>query len=390
MTDINEVHKIYEETLHIEDTHLIDISLGTYKAKDIATDPVWLMPSAPSSFGKTTMLQPYIDLSYDWNNPTKVGNAANKKYNIFYISQITAATFASGSAGKKDATDLGHWLKDNKSLIIISDLASIATMDAENVSKLMGMFRTLFDGSIKVDVGTTNKFYDNIKCNMLAFATPEVKQTLDIYSLLGTREISYSLPEIKDKVKAMKVVDTDENKKRRSKVVKDFIDTIREQPIPEIDASLEPIINQMAFLGCKWRTAAISSPEGYLLRHISEEYPMRLKNQLVALARGLLSLGLTQVRVTQILLQVVNKSGNQLRREIMSKLFNFDNIALKLNPTARTCEEVANMINIAPLEIQKEMFVLKDMGLVSPRLKSTESMFRYNVSWYPTVGQGGF
>ncbi len=229
MTDINDVHKIYTNTLHIEDTHLIDVALGTYKAKDVVTDPVWLIPTAPSGFGKTTFIKPYIDLSYDWNNPTRANNAENLKYKIFFMNQITAPTFANTQKGAVNAKDLGHWLADKRSLIVVSDLASIATMDQDNLMRLMGMFRTLFDGYVKADSGGDSKFYKNIKCNMIAFATPSVKGSLDVHSLLGTREISYGLPEMVDKRSAMMITDTPENMQKRSDIVKNFIDDISKQ-----------------------------------------------------------------------------------------------------------------------------------------------------------------
>lgn len=387
MTTLNDVHKTYKKSLYIENTHLIDISLATYIGKDIVGEPLWLNPVAPSGFGKTTMIKPLLDLAFDWKDTENEEAVRNKKYNIFFVDELTSATFGSGAASKKREGDLGHWLEDQNSLLIISDLAPILMMDEDSQNRLFGKFRTLYDGYIKVDTGVKNKFYQNIHMNMLAFSTSEVRRHLDLHVTLGTRELTYEVPKVNDISKALTKRDTDKQKEQRSNVMKEFIDDLDKdwKYANEQARRYESHIIDMAKKISYWRAGAVTDNTGHLAQHIEPEYPMRVKNQLSSLFKSFVVIGVRNP--LKSLLEVVDSCGNPLRREILRAMFNVT--AGDTRPKDRiNIYYLSNFLRISPRTILTNMLAMWDMRLIEPIIDSEEKYTKridYETLWIPLV-----
>ena len=110
MTTLQMVHDVYKKYLYIEEPDgldFIDVALATYLTKDLEGDPLWMLPVAPSGYGKTAQLYPLIKLGLDFP----------LKYNIQILDQATANAFASGAKDKE--SDIGAFLNNRKSLLLI-------------------------------------------------------------------------------------------------------------------------------------------------------------------------------------------------------------------------------------------------------------------------------
>lgn len=393
MTDLQDVHKMYSETLHIENTHIIDISIAAYVGKDIMGEPIWLNPVAPSGFGKTTTILPFIDLSFNWKDPNNKENLLKRKYDIFFVDDLTSATFGSGSIAKKADADLGHWLTDRKTFLIISDLSPVLTMDADSKNKLFGKFRTLYDGYIKVDTGAGNKYYKNIHMNMLAFATAEVKRHLDLHTSLGTREVTYDVPKIERLDDALAKKDSPNARESRSAIMKNFIDDLSPDwnYAQEQYNEVEKIIFDLAKRVTYWRASAIVDDDGYLVQHVEPEYPMRIKNQLTSLFKAFSAIGIH--KPMQTLLEIVNTCGNPLRREILDKMFVVENDTHILRERPLNAFYLSNLMGLSPTTILTNLFALRDMFLIAP-IQNLEEKFNEKISfttrWVPIVKYHAF
>lgn len=361
MSKLEDIHSVYSKTLYIEDFHLIDVPLAQYISRKIPGDPVWLTGVATSGYGKTTMVNPLIELAYDINQPS--GKDNDPKYDLFYISQVTPASFASGSKGSEKQNDIGHWLDKRDSMIIISDLASIQTMDSESKEKLQGLFRELFDGKIKIDTGTANKFYKNIHCSMLSFCTPQVAQMIDKNDILGTRGINYNIPTMKCREKALGVKDTKKGRAERTAVVKDFVDKHMDVELIKLSDVDDLFVKHLALDIAKWRTQGVCDDHSELIQFVLQEYPMRVRNQLEKLYRGLLTIGVDNVTARSHLAQISSTTGNVVRREIM-----------KILVLPKSPRELSDEMVISPYEIKKQLWILSHMKLVKALLKNEDDV----------------
>jgi len=392
LTDLLDVHKIYNSSLYIENNHIIDMPLATYIGKDAGKEPIWLNPIAPSGFGKTTAILPLLDLAFDWKNPTDKENILNKKYDIYFVDDITSATFGSGSASKSKEGDLGHWLQDRNTLLIISDLSPILTMDSDSKNKLFGKFRTLYDGYIKVDTGAGNKFYQNIHMNMLAFATAEARRHLDLHTSLGTREITYEIPKTKNIYEALLKKDTKEDRENRSNIVKEFIDDLHldwkfaEEQLERDSHILIDLSEKISY----WRAAPVTDENGYLSQHVEPEYPMRVKNQLESLYKAFVVIGVNNPLGR--LIEIVNTCGNPVRREILSKMFVVENDSYVSKDRLVNSYYLSHNLGLSPKIILTNLFVLRDMNLVKPVVEEEEKYSKkidFETVWFPLVRWSG-
>lgn len=326
MATINDVHRVYAKTLHIENFHLVDIPLATYITKDMDGDRLFLIGKGASGSGKTVFTEPLRRLSF---NPLVSGSTQeNRKYRIFFISRITPAVFARGTI--KDGTkDLGYHLQNHASFLIYSDLAPLLTMNEDTRRELFGMFRDLFDGFIKYDTANVPKYYYNIKVNSMGFATHMIEQQEDISNLMGTREIVYELPELKQIEKAMIKRDTEEGREERTNIIKDFLDDIGkveneawkvDKEFKEPDNKTLEFIRRCSMEAAIDRTPALVNDQGLLVRHIKTEFPMRLNNQLIKFYQGLRALGLESLPSKIYVWQIADTCGISIRTEILEHL----------------------------------------------------------------------
>lgn len=416
MTDINDVHKVYGKTLHIENYHLVDIPLAVYKAKDYEGEKVWLNPIAPSGIGKTTAILPLLDLAFDWKLPE--ADRGDIKYGIFFVDDLTPATFGSGSKSSQAHNDLGYWLEKRNSMLIISDLAPILSMDSDGKNKLFGKFRTVYDGYVKIDTGELSKHYIDIHMNMIAFSTPEVRNQIQMHNQLGTREISYDLPGIRDIDKALKVRDTKENKESRANIVKDFLDDIGKVKLDNIDIETKTSSKLEVFAKtiAKVRTIAVIDKDGYLTEHIKEEYPMRINEQLNILYKSLIALGLEKDEAFYRIWEIVRTCGSPLRKEIIKRLYDkpidvempyeyerklsqeespfpsetIEDVTMEtITPVhPKSVNDLAYEMNISKQTILTELMVLRDMKMVTPlysidKPNELPDIFSCNTQWSP-------
>lgn len=374
MVTIEDVHNAYSDTLYIEHFHLVDIPLATYLSKSFGGENLWIRMVAPTGFGKTTMIEPLLKMAYHWDDQKNLATGDNLRYNIFQMSQITSASFASGGRDSPEK-DLGSWLENKNSFILVNDLASIQTMDAEAKTSLQGTLRELFDGYIKINTGKYNKHYKGIQTNMLSFCTPQVSASVDTQQILGTREISYIVPPFKDIMKGMNIQDSMVNRSNRCSIVKEFVEEHMDKTAPELHSQTLGLIKHLAIVISRRRTEPVTNFNDELIEHIIEECPMRVCGQLIKLARGLKLMGISDVMVNAYIIDIAKNTGNRLRRDI--------NGLLKSNGVL-SVNDIANQLIISPKEIRKQLWSMKHMGDVEPILISPGGKVPFNITDYDT------
>lgn len=358
-----ELLEIYRKYLYIENPHLIDVLAATYVTKELPGDPVWLIPMAPSGYGKTEYSRPYMDTEKE------------PSYDIFFLDQTTSLAFASGKAG---ADDLGMKLAHKNSFLIIPDMANIGSMSDEDKAQLFAVLRTMFDGYIKRDTGGKKPSYDGIHCNLVGLSTSAIERDLSLCSLMGTREIMYRLPIIygKDHILECKSI-TDEGRATISRALRDFLVETKSNPWIEPSEMERMKIKDMAMRIAVWRAEGECDKDGYLLKSVEIESPKRLYTQLTKLWMGFKKLGLTRDEAFKRLEEIEKGSGNPLRERIFR--------ILETPPedveTPITLEQFSERFNVAESEVRKNLMILRSLcriqkgGLTDTLGYSSKSMW---------------
>ena len=360
MTTLQDVYDVYNKYLYLESTHLIDVSLATYITKDLPGKPLWMVPVGPSSYGKSTIASfiPYLE------------KTDKNKYRVLSMDQMTAKGFASTAISSK-APEYGKWLENQHSLMYFSDMASLLV--SEDSKNLFAMFRTLYDGDIRLTTGTAERIYENCHVNMLGFSTPKIRSNLEHMTAMGTRELVYTLPKIQNPEGMYEKNVTKEVLKEISITVKDFIDELSiktEQPNQEIKKYLSENAEHITI----YRAEANDTESGMLFEPVETEYPKRVYDQLVKLWNGLTLMGLLEEKKKDIIIDISRGSGTKLRRLVLLEFFGV--LVLKEDNTYHqyvnldgggkesTIRGVSNKLSIHPKEITREFSVLASLGLI--------------------------
>jgi len=330
---IHDVNDVYKKSMYMEHTLYTDIPAVLYVTRRQTEIPIWITLLGSSSSGKTTMVKPFLQTTEN---------------DIFQISQITSASFASGVGRKPkkkkgdketdepqkttfDKNDVGYQMQNKHSLVIVNDMSSIFSMDKREMMKLQGLFRELYDGFIKVVSASVDKMYSNIHCNMLMMATPQIYDALENGLMMGSRELAIRVPKIKhmdklgthlkwDVYNKNVFGDTTDYEKERMMIIRDFINEYKTCDLVNVPESMADEIWLHAMKISTNRATVKKDYQNDVMSVVDVESPARLYKQLLTLASGFLTIGYNEKETQERLSLIVNSSGNMIRQPILNVL----------------------------------------------------------------------
>ena len=148
-TSLDDVRTAFRKWLYVDDTDRIDLALAVginYREKGT---PLWIFLVSPPG---------------DWKS----------------------------ASGYQDAIDLGDELHGKSHLLVFPDLASLMSGNKDDKKIIWGQFRELYDGRINKRTGSgVLRKYDNCHVNILACATPVIRNEYLLHQQIGTRELLY-------------------------------------------------------------------------------------------------------------------------------------------------------------------------------------------------------
>lgn len=169
----DELAAVYKKWLLIEDDGIIDVLNGVIFSNRFPSDPVWLNLIAPSSGGKTELLNCFLKLS-----------------DCYHLSDLTSNTFLSGYKSKEKTPSLLHQLGSGKT-IIFKDFTSLLDGNWDELKAIMGQFRQIYDGYATKRLGTGDEITWKGKLGFIAGSTPIIEQKLSIVGAMGERFLNY-------------------------------------------------------------------------------------------------------------------------------------------------------------------------------------------------------
>lgn len=174
----------FRQFLHLPDPGVLYLVMGTVAANLLEGDPVWLMLVGAPGAGGSEVLNTLLGL----HGIVESG-----------LVESTAALL-SGSPKKdraKDAT--GGLLREigGHGGIILKDFTSILSLSEDQMRKIMGAFREIYDGRWSRDIGSDGgrKLHWEGKAAFLSKVTGAIDQHHKISATLGERWLYYRIPE---------------------------------------------------------------------------------------------------------------------------------------------------------------------------------------------------
>lgn len=174
--DHEKVYKEYKKWLHLPNTNIIDVIVGSVIANRLDGDPVWLFVVAPSGGTKTEML-----LSISGADEIEV------------ISSLTPRTLVSGMS-LDGGVDPSLLPKLDGKVLIIKDFTAILSMNKTHRDEILGDLRDAYDGEFSKPFGNAKWRKYKSKFGIIAGVTPEIEKYLIDSIAMGERFLRYPIP----------------------------------------------------------------------------------------------------------------------------------------------------------------------------------------------------
>jgi hypothetical protein len=276
MITIQDIKNEYKKTFYLEDDFVIDLLIATVISTYLKCDNIWTLIVGPSSGGKSELINMFFKLKF-----------------VHQISDMTENTLLSGMAtGDTEASFLNRM--GPLGCIAMKDFTSILSMRQEKASIIMGQLREVYDGYIEKKTGNGRNPKWNGKATFIGGVTEAVYNSSDESASMGRRNILYVLPpqDRKKTARMSQANKADGNKKEKIHAIQEMVrDYVNEQisNLPEIlpvikEDVIEKLID-LADFSTHARTPTTRNYKGTMTLVTSLEMPMRMLDQLVALAQ---------------------------------------------------------------------------------------------------------
>lgn len=301
---------------HLPDPTHVVASLAAAITRDSNGEPVWLLLVAPPSSGKTETVRMLDDVA-----------AAR-------LDEVTSAGLIGWSRGKT-AEPCGVLVRvGNSGLVTFGDLSSLlATSDRGGRDQVFGLLRRAYDGHVTRDVsppGRTNadgRLEWSGRLTVVACVTGAIDRYTAHADALGPRWVYVRIPErtTADKRNAALLARRGGLAQHRADARRGVAAILAAAPTPEPHELPDAIADAIedAALVTAWGRANVPR-NGYGRRDIEGvpivEEPMRLVQQLGALAAGVLALGLPDAAAATIARRVALDSMPEARRAVLDAL----------------------------------------------------------------------
>lgn len=388
---VEELHKVYRRWLQLENTDLLDVTMGTLWSVHLSGNPLWMFIVSPPSSSKSETLVPVGEW---WRCRT--------------LSTVTARGLISGMQGPGGVDpSLFAQLDTQRAGLIVKDLTPLLQTHREERDEVFGILRDAYDGSCSRMFGNgIRREYKELNFCVLAGVTPAIDSMSTV--AMGERFLKFrpdrEMDRADEEARAVRAISNAMSLDQMRKELKDAAVRCLQRPFDPADVlppegEIIELVARLARLVAWARGAVVSDPrtDRMYSRPVVEASP-RLALQFVKLAQGLAlhfeAEALSDPRVVGLLrrvalhtgdaismsvIQVLYKVGKRSKRELYDSLpsLNMTTIDVTLNTLVATRLVVREMDGDKPqYTLSREAAqLLKDTGILD-NLPTTDPFFR--------------
>jgi hypothetical protein len=302
---------------HLPDPAHIIATLAAAATRNATGEPCWLLMVAPPSSGKTETAR-LLDDTTDAR-----------------LNEVTAAGLLSWSKGKaKTVKPTGILARiGSQALVTFGDLSSLlATSDRGGRDQVFGLLRKAYDGHVTRDIAPPNgadtdqQLEWSGRLTVVACVTGAIDRYAAHADQLGPRWLQVRIAErtTEQKRRAAQLARRSDLASHRAEARKAVGELLAQLPtqLPDLPDEIADEIEDAALV-TTWGRAAVPR-NGYGRRDIEDvpviEEPMRLVQQLGAIARGVLALGLPATAAAAITRRLALDSMPATRHAVLAAL----------------------------------------------------------------------
>lgn len=349
---LEDVYSVISKWLYLKDFYMVDLILAIILSQRLDDSPIWMIFVGPSGDGKSEMVRMIDELKC-----------------IYKVDQLTPNTLVSGNP---KVEDLASTL--NNKLLLITDFASILSLNGDSQKAIFAQLRNLYDGEAYKDTGAgARKHYTGLRVTLIANSTPIINHKILIHQDLGTRELIYrtDIDEglLDFEKKTFKALENEGRKKDMRGEIRTIISSFFDN-VKDIKKEFPDEIKNWLFEKAKWlsvmrSTSTIDHYSGELISDTAPEVPTRLLMQLKIIYHCLKSLDpdYPDKRAKEILLRIINSSAKKTRVDIFQYLQNCDGEI--------TLSKIAEALRIGKKTVFTECNILWNLDLIQCRKERT-------------------
>lgn len=268
-----DVREVVARWLLLNDNDVLDIVLGAVVAHRLGGESPWLVIVAPPSGTKTEILR-----------------ALDRVPDIYFLSELTARTFASGldTHGQGDPSLLAR-LRDE--LLVLKDFTTVLEMNSEERQSVLAQLREIYDGRYDKAWGTGKELHWEGRLGFLAGVTSVIDRHHAVMGLLGPRFLQIRLRQPNRQEMGRRAIENAshelEMRRSLSGAVAAFL---RGVPLaaPRVGRDLIRVVAAIADVTTRARSPVERDRYRREIEHVPEpESPARLARQLHALLQGI-------------------------------------------------------------------------------------------------------
>ena len=170
VSKLEEVKAVFDKWLYIVDPYWIEITLATIVANRWKIDPLWMVILAPSSTGKTEII-----------------NSVSELADTYALSSLTPQTFISGMKDK----EMSLIYKLNGKTLLLKDLTTVLNMRSDDKAAIFSQLREIADGKLSKAFGAVQtKFWEG-KMGLMACCTGVLENQMLYNNQMGERMLVY-------------------------------------------------------------------------------------------------------------------------------------------------------------------------------------------------------
>lgn len=270
-----------DKYIYTEDDGMYRVAIAaTIATRMKLGDPVWLLIIGPSSSGKSQVLRPLA--------------LTDSKF-IHRVDDLTENTLLSGIRVKEGGPNVSLLKRiGSMGIIVISDFTVLFSKSAESRAAVLSQLRMVYDGEMIKYSGTSDKPISwKGYLGILAGSTPSVYGHFEEVADMGERFVYYRMKaydvEKATRRSLSRSVFGKELDEKLSNLYAEYIkDCVTQETVPEISLEVYDRIVRISMLAAQLRTPIHYDRFQKVVDKIPvSEMPMRIAQQLCALARGL-------------------------------------------------------------------------------------------------------
>jgi hypothetical protein len=354
---LGDVKRIARSFLRLLDDEYIDFCLAVYVANRFDSIPLWAMLVSAPSNGKTEILRAF-------------------RYHpaVFYLSDLTNVTFASGYKRDKKSSDPSLLNRlTGITLVVNPDLTTLIQRRDTVKSEIYGQMRAIYDGDFCKSFGTGDDVAWEGRFGFLTGVTGAVDKELALNQTLGERFILYRITDVDNQGMADTALESGSGEKARKKALRvavhDFLDVFGDgEFIPEtavLPADKGKEVKALALFCTKGRTGVIRDRFTRVVEaRPQSEGPGRVTKQLRSLAVALAMVrGLSEVDdgVMEIVAKVALDTMPTLRCDLLNALWKS---SFEDHTRFLSARKVGAMVRLPETTVKRHLEDLVMLGLV--------------------------